>query len=81
MQLKTCSACGQQFSCGMASGTNLCWCCDYPTILPLDSIQDCRCPACLKEIVKEKIAEYVQSITPTMRLPVFLRNMSRAVNR
>src|SRR5262252_7651609 len=64
MKLKACSACGQQFSCGMESGTKLCWCCDYPPIMPLDSIQDCRCPACLKEIVKKKIAEYVQSITP-----------------
>lgn len=31
--------------------------------MPLDFSQDCRCPPCLKEIVKEKTAAYLQTIT------------------
>ena len=32
--------------------------------MPLDFSQDCRCPSCLKGVVKEKIAEYLQTVTP-----------------
>ncbi len=32
--------------------------------MPLDFSQDCRCPACLKEIVTEKIDEYLQTVSP-----------------
>ena len=64
MKSKVCAVCGQQFLCGLGSGNKTCWCCDYPPIMPLDFSQNCRCPACLKEIVKEKIAEYLQNITP-----------------
>jgi hypothetical protein len=64
VKVKTCSICGAQFVCGPQDEEEDCWCCDYPPIMPLDFSQDCRCPACLKEIVKEKIAEYLKTITP-----------------
>jgi hypothetical protein len=64
VKVKTCSICGAQFVCGPQEGEENCWCCDYPPIMPLDFSRDCRCPACLKAIIKEKIAEYLKSITP-----------------
>jgi hypothetical protein len=64
MDSKLCSVCGQRFTCGPASGNKKCWCSDYPAVIPLDFNQGCRCPTCLKKIVKEKIADYLQTITP-----------------
>jgi len=64
MPLKHCSVCGAAFTCGIENERGTCWCSDYPPIMPLDFSQDCRCPDCLKMIVQEKIAEYLQTITP-----------------
>jgi hypothetical protein len=36
--------------------------------MPMDPSVDCRCPACLKVIVQERIAEYVKTITPETAL-------------
>jgi hypothetical protein len=64
MPLKVCSVCGVQFGCGAVGEGEGCWCGDYPPIMPLESGQGCYCPACLKAIVREKIAEYLRTITP-----------------
>ena len=64
MPLRACPVCATLFTCGLESGDKRCWCCDYSQIMPLDFSQSCRCPACLKEVVKEKIARYLQTITP-----------------
>ena len=29
--------------------------------MPMDLSQDCRCPKCLKEVVKEKIADFIEA--------------------
>ncbi len=59
-----CSVCGAAFGCGSEAGNRDCWCNDLPAIMPMDPSVDCRCPACLKIAVQQKIAEYVQTITP-----------------
>lgn len=64
LKSKTCPICGSQFICGSQTENEACWCSDYPHILPLDITRDCLCPACLKAKIKEKIAEYLQTITP-----------------
>jgi len=32
--------------------------------MPLDFGQDCRCPECLKKAVKEKVAEFIKTLSP-----------------
>ena len=64
LKMKTCPSCGSQFICGSQIENEGCWCSEYPQILPLDISQDCLCPACLKEKIKDKIAEYLKTITP-----------------
>jgi len=56
---KNCSVCGSTFTCGAMDSNQQCWCNDFPAIMPLDFGQDCRCPECLKKIVAEKIAEFM----------------------
>lgn len=63
MKSKDCSICGSEFVCGPESENKGCWCSDFPPIMPLDFSLDCRCPACLKRVVKEKIAEYLETLT------------------
>jgi len=64
MASKACSACGVLFTCGLESEDKTCWCADYPLIMSLDFSQECRCRSCLKAAVREKIAAYLQTITP-----------------
>lgn len=64
MKTTTCPICGDKFLCGSQAEDKRCWCSDYPSIMPLDSHQGCLCPACLKAKIKEKITEYLQTITP-----------------
>ena len=51
-QIKQCSVCGTQFECG--AQRERCWCQNLP---PLRTDQlainvDCRCPACLAELLR-----------------------------
>lgn len=68
MTTKHCSACGKAFACGRGGqegGADLqCWCLSLPAILPIEDGLDCRCPACLKAAVQQRIAAYVATITP-----------------
>lgn len=64
MKLKTCPDCGSSFVCNHGDKNNSCWCNSLPPIMPLDPKMDCRCPECLKKIVKEKVEEFVIAITP-----------------
>ena len=44
----TCERCGAEFSCDLSGA---CWCVAEPTKLPLpvDAMQDCLCPDCLRK--------------------------------
>lgn len=63
MSTKTCSVCGARFGCDIDDPNAECWCAELPAIVPLGA-DDCRCPECLKSLVKDKIAQYVATITP-----------------
>lgn len=47
---KLCSQCNAHFSCY----TQGCWCAELPMIVPLDNINDCLCPKCLKALIDKK---------------------------
>jgi len=68
MKTKHCSACGIAFGCGQsADGSGpCCWCASLPALMPLEAEAglDCRCPACLKAVLQQRIEAYVQTITP-----------------
>jgi hypothetical protein len=64
MKLKKCSECGITFTCGDGEENKKCWCNDFPPLMSVDLKKDCRCPACLKKIIKEKVEEFVKTITP-----------------
>ncbi len=54
MTNKTCTTCGTDFTCGIESGNQTCWCFDLPNIIPIEAIDrvdtasDCLCPTCLQ---------------------------------
>src|SRR5438128_10674922 len=49
---KSCSSCGESFTCGPATGKGSCWCEDLPHVsLVAAADQDCLCPACLSEAI------------------------------
>ncbi|MCP4595558.1 DUF5522 domain-containing protein [Neptuniibacter sp.] len=52
-----CSVCDTEFNCDSGPDSKGCWCSSYPTIMPLDSSQSCRCPSCLQKAIHERIAE------------------------
>lgn len=62
---KTCSECGAVFECGAGDNAEAnagkCWCSAWPQIMPLEPGQDCRCPDCLKKIIRQKLDEFVES--------------------
>jgi len=64
MKQKYCSECGVAFTCGEGEENKKCWCNDFPPLMPVDFKKDCRCPECLKKIIKEKVEEFVKTITP-----------------
>lgn len=65
---KTCPNCHKKFGCGAGTG-NGCWCTAFPPIMPLDDIIGCYCPNCLKDIIKEKIDQFVVEFDPKDPLP------------
>ncbi len=45
---KTCPLCQARFTCGMAAGSEPCWCASLPP-QPIDpQVTGCLCPDCLK---------------------------------
>lgn len=60
MTAKNCTQCGKEFSCG---NPGLCWCSDFPHIMPLDSNDDCLCKDCLTELQNEKINSLLNTNT------------------
>ena len=74
MTTKICSSCGESFGCGSDTPEQSCWCNDLPPIMPMDPSVDCRCPECLKIVIQEKVAEYVQTITPENALDNIAKN-------
>ena len=65
---KKCSVCGVAFACGN-TGQQACWCNQLPAIMPLDFEQDCRCPQCLKVVIKQGIEQFVQQNPVTVAIP------------
>ena len=45
-----CARCGTAFECGTGGSGGACWCVDeaYRMPMPVDSREDCLCPACLR---------------------------------
>lgn len=64
MKTQHCSVCGMPFGCGRDEKESRCWCASLPAIMPFEAGLDCRCPACLKAAVQQRIEAYVQTITP-----------------
>jgi hypothetical protein len=51
---KSCSGCGESFTCGPAMDQDRCWCDRLPHVtLVTDSGQDCLCYKCLREAIDE----------------------------
>ena len=73
MTNKTCAMCGASFGCGNNS-QQPCWCSQYPAIMPIENGQDCRCPECLKTIIRAKINDYVQNNPVKMAIPTQYKN-------
>jgi Family of unknown function (DUF5522)/Cysteine-rich CWC len=49
---KSCSNCGESFTCGPAAGKGNCWCEELPHVsLVAGADQDCLCPECLSEAI------------------------------
>jgi hypothetical protein len=61
------------FTCG-SNNNQQCWCSQYPTIMPICEGQDCRCPNCLKTIIKKKLGDFVQNNPVKMAIPSQYKN-------
>jgi len=59
MQVKTCSNCSVDLTCGSQEDT--CWCMAYAPLTKLDAGKDCLCEGCLKEAIQ---AETLSSESP-----------------
>jgi len=66
---KYCSVCKASFPCGSNTPNQPCWCSQLPAIMPLTDSEDCRCPSCLKIIIKEKITDFVQNNPVQIAIP------------
>ena len=55
MQDKDCSSCGETMICGANQTTEACWCFNYPSIMVIDTQQDCLCEKCLRVSIQGKI--------------------------
>ena|ERR1700687_1068225 len=52
LEVKSCSHCGETFSCGALSDEEKCWCEQLPRIsLNANDASDCFCPRCLREVI------------------------------
>ncbi|WP_018344957.1 DUF5522 domain-containing protein [Cytophaga aurantiaca] len=54
MQLKSCSVCSADMTCG--STDEQCWCMAYEPISGVEDGKDCLCEACLKEALAKEEA-------------------------
>ena len=61
MENKPCSNCGETLICGANQATESCWCFTYPSIMPIDSQQDCLCEKCLRVSIQEKIVNSINN--------------------
>ena len=54
VEKKSCSNCGESFSCGSDRADENCWCAQLPHV-PLvgNKNQDCFCPKCLREAIQK----------------------------
>jgi len=53
LEVKSCSHCGETFSCGALSDEEKCWCDQLPPIsLIANGASDCFCPHCLREVIQ-----------------------------
>jgi uncharacterized protein DUF5522/cysteine-rich CWC protein len=51
---KSCSSCGESFTCGPERAEEKCWCEQLPHVsFVANQDQDCLCPTCLCEAIKE----------------------------
>jgi len=48
-------------SCGSEAEVGHCWCMDFPSIMPAEFDQDCRCKSCLAVIINERIQALIKS--------------------
>ena len=54
LEQKSCSSCGERFTCGPEIGEEGCWCDHLPHVLLVaNEDQDCFCPGCLREAIKK----------------------------
>ena len=61
MQNKLCSSYGETLICGANQTTESCWCFTYPSIMPINSQQDCLCEKCLRVSIQEKIVNSINN--------------------
>jgi hypothetical protein len=68
---KQCSECQTEFGCGVAEASEHggCWCQDLPTIMPLGTLSDCLCKACLAKAIGAEIMTQLNAAgSPKARL-------------
>ena len=68
---KQCSECQAEFGCGVASAIEQggCWCQDLPAIMPLGTLSDCLCKACLAKVIGVEINKQLDAAgSPKARL-------------
>lgn len=69
MQEKSCLACGNGFICGKSHDPDtLCWCFEYPAVMPMESVTGCYCPDCLKPLIQARIQAFCAAVTPETAL-------------
>ena len=52
---KRCSNCGEGLICDSTKLGVSCWCFAYPSIMSVESQQDCLCESCLSHAIQEKM--------------------------
>ncbi|QUM81165.1 cysteine-rich CWC family protein [Moritella sp. 5] len=68
---KQCSECQAEFGCGVVSAIEQggCWCQDLPAIMPLGTLSDCLCKACLAKAIGVEIIKQLNAAgSPKARL-------------
>ena len=54
LEQKSCSSCGESFTCGRTPGEDTCWCDRLPHVsLGSNEDRDCLCPQCLSEAIQK----------------------------
>jgi len=79
--IKSCSQCQAEFGCGVSSASSTassadsaneqggCWCQSLPAIMPLGTLSDCLCKACLAKVIGVEIIKQLNAAgSPKARL-------------